>query len=54
VQLRGFLRIYARYLDLSPEEVLGRYSAEVHDSDAPPVVPPFPRQRPSLRSPLTT
>ena len=42
VQLRGFLRIYARYLDLSPEEVLGRYSAEVHDSDAPPVVPPVP------------
>lgn len=37
VQLRGFLRIYARYLDLSPEEVLGRYSAEVYDSDTPPV-----------------
>lgn len=35
VQLRGFLRIYARYLDLSPEEVLGRYSAEVHGSEAP-------------------
>jgi len=34
VQLRGFLRIYARYLDLSPEEVLGRYSAEVYNSDA--------------------
>jgi hypothetical protein len=31
VQVRGFLRIYARYLDLSPEVVLGRYSAEVHD-----------------------
>ena len=29
VQVRGFLRIYARYLDLAPEEVLGRYSAEV-------------------------
>jgi cytoskeleton protein RodZ len=29
VQVRGFLRIYARYLELSPEEVLGRYSAEV-------------------------
>lgn len=35
VQLRGFLRIYARYLDLSPEEVLGRYSAEVYDSQTP-------------------
>ena len=31
VQVRGFLRIYARYLDLSPEAVLGRYSAEVYD-----------------------
>jgi cytoskeletal protein RodZ len=31
VQVRGFLRIYARYLDLPPEDVLGRYSAEVHD-----------------------
>ncbi|MGD2146415.1 MAG: DUF4115 domain-containing protein [Anaerolineae bacterium] len=29
VQVRGFLRIYARYLDLAPEDVLGRYSAEV-------------------------
>jgi cytoskeletal protein RodZ len=29
VQVRGFLRIYARYLDLSSEEVLRRYSAEV-------------------------
>jgi cytoskeletal protein RodZ len=35
VQLRGFLRIYARYLDLSPEEVLGRYSAEVYGSETP-------------------
>lgn len=33
VQVRGFLRIYARYLDLSPEEVLGRYSAEVHGTE---------------------
>mgnify|MGYP001320140689 FL=1 len=30
VQVRGFLRIYARYLDLSPRDVLARYSAEVH------------------------
>lgn len=42
VQLRGFLRIYARYLDLSPEEVLGRYSAEVYTSDAPPVAAEVP------------
>jgi cytoskeletal protein RodZ len=31
VQVRGFLRIYARYLELPLEDVLGRYSAEVHD-----------------------
>jgi len=37
VQLRGFLRIYARYLGLSTEEVLGRYSAEVYGSESPPV-----------------
>jgi cytoskeletal protein RodZ len=42
VQLRGFLRIYARYLDLSPEEVLGRYSAEVYDLDAPPIAADIP------------
>jgi len=29
VQVRGFLRIYARYLGLSPDEVLARYEAEV-------------------------
>lgn len=35
VQVRGFLRIYARHLDLSAEEVLGRYSAEVHGGETP-------------------
>jgi len=35
VQVRGFLRIYARYLDLSPEDVLRRYSAEVHGVTIP-------------------
>jgi cytoskeletal protein RodZ len=29
VQVRGFLRIYARYLDLSSEEAVRRYRAEV-------------------------
>ena len=29
IQVRGFLRIYARYLDLSPDEVLARYDTEV-------------------------
>ena len=33
VQVRGFLRIYARYLDLSPEDVLRQYSAEVHGEE---------------------
>ncbi len=29
VQVRGFLRIYARYLDISPDDVIRRYSVEV-------------------------
>jgi cytoskeleton protein RodZ len=33
VQARGFLRIYARYLDLPPDEVLARYIAEVHKAE---------------------
>ncbi|MGD2178634.1 MAG: helix-turn-helix domain-containing protein, partial [Anaerolineae bacterium] len=37
VQVRGFLRVYARYLDLSPEEVVRRYSAEVHGLEAPAI-----------------
>ncbi|MGD2104759.1 MAG: DUF4115 domain-containing protein [Anaerolineae bacterium] len=37
VQVRGFLRIYARYLDLSPDAVVSRYSAEVH-GDEPPAI----------------
>ncbi len=38
VQARGFLRIYARYLDLSPDEVLARYNAEVHKTENPEAV----------------
>lgn len=34
VQVRGFLRIYARYLGLSPDEVLARCDAEVHGVEA--------------------
>jgi cytoskeletal protein RodZ len=37
VQVRGFLRIYARYLDLSPEAVLRRYNAEVYGMEPPEV-----------------
>jgi transcriptional regulator with XRE-family HTH domain len=41
VQIRGFLRIYARYLDLSPDETLARYEAETRPAEAvPPSVPP--------------
>ncbi len=38
VQARGFLRIYARYLDLSTDEVLARYNAEVHKAESPETV----------------
>ncbi len=34
VQIRGFLRIYARYLDLPLDEVLARYKSEVHTDEA--------------------
>lgn len=37
VQIRGFLRIYARYLDVGPEEVLRLYVGEGHGAQAPPV-----------------
>jgi cytoskeletal protein RodZ len=36
VQVRGFLRIYARYLDLPLDEVLARYNAEVYGVEAGP------------------
>jgi cytoskeleton protein RodZ len=36
VQVRGFLRIYARYLGLPTDEVLARYDAEVHGVEAVP------------------
>lgn len=40
VQVRGFLRIYARYLGLPPDQVLARYDAEVHGVEvAPPAAP---------------
>lgn len=52
VQVRGFLRIYARYLGLSPDEVLARYEAEVRGieiavpaaatAEEPPALPARP------------
>lgn len=35
VQVRGFLRIYARYLAIPPEEALNRYNANEHGTEAP-------------------
>jgi cytoskeleton protein RodZ len=40
VQVRGFLRIYARHLDLSPREVLARYDEEVRRVEPAPAVSP--------------
>lgn len=55
VQVRGFLRIYARYLDLSPDEVLARYDAEIHGAQvvspgAPAETYPASPARPTTRS----
>nr|HID12617.1 helix-turn-helix domain-containing protein [Anaerolineae bacterium] len=51
VQVRGFLRIYARYLGLSPDEVLARYESEVHDieSAAPAAATAEMQQAPPAR-----
>ncbi len=37
VQIRGFLRIYARYLDLSADDVLSLYRPADHGVAAPPI-----------------
>jgi cytoskeleton protein RodZ len=44
VQLRGFLRIYARYLGLPSDEVLARYNAEVHGIEATSPTAPAEKQ----------
>lgn len=47
VQVRGFLRLYARYLGLPPDEALARYDAEIKGVE--PVLPRAPAERrPSL------
>lgn len=47
VQARGFLRLYARYLGLAPDEALARYDAEMKGVE--PVLPRAPAERrPSL------
>ncbi len=42
VQIRGFLRLYARHLGLSADEALARYDAEVHGTAAFVPAPPAP------------
>ncbi|MBN1810597.1 MAG: DUF4115 domain-containing protein [Anaerolineae bacterium] len=54
VHVRGFLRIYARHLDLSPEEVVARYDREVRRIEpvaavAPVTVSPVPSPAPPPR-----
>jgi cytoskeleton protein RodZ len=51
VQVRGFLRIYARYLDLSPEKVLARYDAEARGAGPAPVGAPAPLDAPANTQP---
>ena len=47
VQIRGFLRIYARYLDLSQDEVFARYKSETRTGEAAPSGVPASPQAPS-------
>jgi cytoskeleton protein RodZ len=49
VQVRGFLRIYARHLDLSPEDVVARYDREVRRIE--PATAVTPAAVPSVSSP---
>jgi transcriptional regulator with XRE-family HTH domain len=55
VQVRGFLRIYARFLDLDPNLALARYDIEVRGSEPAeePETAPLPAatQRPPSRPP---
>jgi cytoskeleton protein RodZ len=58
VQVRGFLRIYARHLELSPDEVLARYNAETRSLEAapaggPPKAQPAPSARPTTKPPAS-
>jgi cytoskeletal protein RodZ len=54
-QIRGFLRRYAAFLDLSSDDGVARYEQEVHgrvrESPEPAVVPPMPSRAPSTVSP---
>lgn len=54
-QIRGFLRRYAAFLDLSPDDAIARYEQEVHgrvlESPEPAVAPPMPARMPNTVSP---
>jgi len=50
VQVRGFLRIYARYLELSPDQVIARYDAEVHGVETLALPGGTAETQPALRS----
>jgi cytoskeleton protein RodZ len=51
VQIRGFLRIYARHLGLSPDQVLARYDQQVRGGQtAPPASPTEIRSTAPVRS----
>ncbi|RLC77090.1 MAG: hypothetical protein DRI81_09145 [Chloroflexi bacterium] len=53
VQIRGFLRIYARYLGLSPDQVLSRYTAEAQGGGV--AAPTAPRgAKPAISSSSTS
>jgi cytoskeletal protein RodZ len=49
VQVRGFLRIYARHLELAPEQVLARYDREVLRVE--PVSEAFPADPSTIHQP---
>lgn len=54
-QIRGFLRRYAAFLDLSPDDGVARYEQEVHgrvlETQEPAVAPPMPARTPNTVSP---
>ncbi|HDQ74058.1 MAG TPA: helix-turn-helix domain-containing protein [Chloroflexi bacterium] len=54
-QIRGFLRIYARYLGLPPADVLARYDAEMRggggETSVPPAARPAATKTPNIQSP---
>ncbi|MBN1954707.1 MAG: helix-turn-helix domain-containing protein [Anaerolineae bacterium] len=54
-QLRGFLRRYAHFVGLSPEEAILRYERQVHKrpEEPPPVVSPTPESKASPDLSLT-